>query len=82
MPMHRDCPFQKARADLDKADVIIANHSLVMADADLGGGVILPEPEQSIYVFDEAHHLPNVAREHASAAASLKGATTWLRKPK
>lgn len=78
MPMHRDCPFQKARADLDKADVIIANHSLVMADADLGGGVILPEPEQSIYVFDEAHHLPNVAREHASAAASLKGATTWL----
>lgn len=78
MPMHRDCPFQKARADLDKADVIIANHSLIMADADLGGGVILPEPEQSIYVFDEAHHLPNVAREHASAAASLKGATTWL----
>lgn len=78
MPSHRDCPFQKARADLDKADVIIANHSLVMADADLGGGVILPEPEQSIYIFDEAHHLPNVAREHASASASLKGAASWL----
>ncbi|MGV3002540.1 ATP-dependent DNA helicase DinG [Vibrio sp.] len=78
MPSHRDCPFQKARADLDKADIIIANHSLVMADADLGGGVILPEPEQSIYIFDEAHHLPNVAREHASAAASLKGAAGWL----
>lgn len=78
MPSHRDCPFQKARADLDKADIIIANHSLVMADADLGGGVILPEPEQSIYIFDEAHNLPNVAREHASAAASLKGAALWL----
>lgn len=78
MPSHRDCPFQKARADLDKADIIIANHSLVMADADLGGGVILPEPEQSIYIFDEAHHLPNVAREHASASASLKGAAAWL----
>ncbi|MFV0575124.1 MAG: ATP-dependent DNA helicase DinG [Vibrio sp.] len=78
MPSHRHCPFQKARADLDKVDVIIANHSLVMADADLGGGVILPEPEQSIYIFDEAHHLPNVAREHASAAASLKGASAWL----
>lgn len=78
MPTHRDCPFQKARADLDKVDVIIANHSLVMADADLGGGVILPEPEQSIYIFDEAHHLPIVAREHAAAAASLKGVCSWL----
>ncbi|WP_194435330.1 ATP-dependent DNA helicase DinG [Vibrio fluminensis] len=78
MPSHRGCPFQKARSELDKADVIIANHSLVMADADLGGGVILPEPEETIYVFDEAHHLPHVARDHSAAAASLKGAATWL----
>ncbi|WP_372383983.1 ATP-dependent DNA helicase DinG [Vibrio sp. BS-M-Sm-2] len=78
MPTHRDCPCQKARSELDKADVIIANHSLVMADADLGGGVILPEPENSIYIFDEAHHLPHVARDHSSAAASLKGAASWL----
>ncbi|WFB46206.1 ATP-dependent DNA helicase DinG [Vibrio coralliilyticus] len=78
MPVHRDCPFQKARSELDKTDVIIANHSLVMADADLGGGVILPEPENTIYVFDEAHHLPHVARDHSSAAASLKGAASWL----
>ncbi len=78
MPSHRNCPFQKARSELDKADVIIANHSLVMADADLGGGIILPEPENTIYVFDEAHHLPHVARDHASAAASLKGAASWL----
>jgi len=77
---HRDCPFQKARSELDKADVIIANHSLVMADADLGGGVILPEPENTIYIFDEAHHLPHVARDHASAATSLKGAASWLEK--
>ncbi|MGR5351048.1 ATP-dependent DNA helicase DinG [Vibrio sp. DNB22_19_2] len=80
LPTHRGCPFQKARAELDKNDVIIANHSLVMADADLGGGVILPEPENTIYVFDEAHHLPHVARDHASASASLKGAAAWLEK--
>ncbi|MEH0758163.1 ATP-dependent DNA helicase DinG [Vibrio sp. 16] len=78
MPAHRGCPFQKARSEMDKADIIIANHSLVMADADLGGGVILPEPENTIYVFDEAHHLPHVARDHSSAAASLKGAASWL----
>ncbi len=80
LPAHRDCPFQKARTNLDTADVIIANHHLVMADADLGGGIILPEPENSIYVFDEAHHLPLVARDHASAAASLRGAASWLEK--
>ncbi|PMJ92808.1 ATP-dependent DNA helicase DinG [Vibrio sp. 10N.261.55.A7] len=78
LPTHRGCPFQKARSELDKADVIIANHSLVMADADLGGGVILPEPENTLYVFDEAHHLPKVARDHSSASASLKGAASWL----
>ncbi len=80
MASHRDCPFQKARNDLANNDVIIANHSLVMADADLGGGVILPEPEDSYYIFDEAHHLPSVARDHAAAAASLKGAAAWLEK--
>jgi len=80
LPSHRECPFQKARAHLDKSDVIVANHSLVMADADLGGGVILPEPEQTIFIFDEAHHLPTVARDHSSASASLKGAASWLEK--
>ncbi|PMH44980.1 ATP-dependent DNA helicase DinG [Vibrio sp. 10N.286.49.B3] len=78
MASHRHCPFQKARSELDKNDVIIANHSLVMADADLGGGVILPEPEETIYIFDEAHHLPHVARDHSSASASLLGAASWL----
>jgi ATP-dependent DNA helicase DinG len=80
LPQHRSCPFAKAREHLDKADVIIANHALLMADIELGGGVILPEPEQTIYVIDEAHHLPKVARDFSSAASSLKGAATWLEK--
>jgi ATP-dependent DNA helicase DinG len=80
LPKHRSCPFAKAREHLDKADVIIANHALLMADIELGGGVILPEPEQTIYVIDEAHHLPKVARDFSSAASSLKGAATWLEK--
>lgn len=80
LPMHRQCPFQKSREHLDKADVIIANHSLLMADIDLGGGVVLPEPEQTIYIIDEAHNLPKVARDHSSAASSLKGTVSWLEK--
>lgn len=80
LPKHRDCPFSKAREHLEKADVIIANHALLMADIELGGGIILPEPEKTIYVIDEAHHLPQVARDFSSAAASLKGAASWLEK--
>lgn len=77
---HRDCPFAKAREHLDKADVIVANHSLLMADLELGGGVILPEPEAALYMIDEAHHLPTVARDFSAASASLLGASSWLEK--
>ncbi|MEZ8079809.1 ATP-dependent DNA helicase DinG [Enterovibrio norvegicus] len=77
---HRGCPFAKARENLDKADVIVANHSLLMADLELGGGVILPEPEQTLYIIDEAHHLPIVARDFSAASASLLGAASWLEK--
>ena len=68
--------FSKSKEHLDRADVIIANHSLLLADIELGGGVILPEPEQTIYVIDEAHHLPKVARDFSAASASLKGAAS------
>ena len=51
-----------------------------MADLELGGGVILPEPEQALYMIDEAHHLPIVARDFSAASASLLGAASWLEK--
>lgn len=77
---HRLCPFHKAREDLDTWDVLIANHSLLLADLELGGGVILPDPDTLFYVIDEAHHLPNVARDFSSAQATLHGAIDWLEK--
>ena len=48
------CPFFQARGELEEAECIIANHDLVMADLALGGGAILPAPEDCIYIFDEA----------------------------
>ncbi|WP_028768248.1 ATP-dependent DNA helicase DinG [Shewanella fidelis] len=77
---HRNCPFHKAREDIDTWDVLIANHSLLFADLELGGGVILPEPEDLYYVIDEAHHLPIVARDFSSAQATIRGANDWLEK--
>lgn len=75
---HRGCPYQKARQELEVADIIVANHHLVLADAELGGGVVLPEPESCIYVFDEAHHIATISRDSSAAAASIKGASAWL----
>ncbi|OOE48675.1 ATP-dependent DNA helicase DinG [Salinivibrio kushneri] len=80
LPAHRGCPFAKAREAMDKADVVVVNHSLLLADLELGGGVILPEPEQCLYMIDEAHHLPTVARDFSAASASLLGVVGWLEK--
>lgn len=75
---HTHCPFHKARETMDKADVLVINHSLLLADLEMGGGKILPEPEDTFYVIDEAHHLPKVTRDHSSAAVTVKGALEWL----
>lgn len=77
---HRQCPFHKARDVIDKLDVIIVNHSLLLADLELGGGTILPEPDSMYYVIDEAHHLPEQARSFSSASSSLLATIDWLAK--
>lgn len=77
---HTHCPFHKARETMDAADVLVINHSLLLADLDLGGGKILSDPEDSVYIIDEAHHLPDITRDHSSAMASIKGAIEWLSK--
>lgn len=74
------CPFYRAREDLRSQDVVVANHDLVLADLAMGGGAILSAPEDSIYIFDEAHHLPDKAVQHFSAQVRLRGAQEWLRR--
>ncbi|NMM40297.1 ATP-dependent DNA helicase DinG [Pseudoalteromonas arctica] len=80
MKAHQTCPFQLARQRLMQMDVLVINHSLLLADLDLGGGKILPEPDNSIYVIDEAHHLAHITRDFSSAAATIKGTIDWLDK--
>lgn len=71
-PHYQNCPFFEARKELETADVIIANHDLVMADLTLGGGAILSAPEDTIYIFDEGHHLPDKALMHFANQLTLK----------
>lgn len=80
MKAHQTCPFQLARQRLMQMDVLVINHSLLLADLDLGGGIILPEPNNTIYVIDEAHHLAHITRDFSSAAATIKGTIDWLDK--
>ncbi|MBW4933350.1 ATP-dependent DNA helicase DinG [Marinobacter sp. F4206] len=73
------CAFFDARKDLDDADIVVANHDLVLADLALGGGAILPEPENALFIFDEAHHLPDKALNHFAASVPLNSTRQWLK---
>jgi ATP-dependent DNA helicase DinG len=61
-PLYKDCFVVKARQQALAADIVIVNHHLFFADMALqeeGFGELLPGAE--IVVFDEAHHLPDIA---------------------
>ena len=74
----RNCSFFKAREAINDVDCVVANHDLVLADLALGGGAILPAPEDTIYIFDEAHHLPDKALNHFASHARVQGTSRWL----
>lgn len=65
------CPYYKLRREMVNAQVVVANHDLILSDADLGGGLVLPNPEEVLFVFDEAHNLPRKALDHAAKALNF-----------
>lgn len=65
-----DCVFFKARKKIHNADLIIANHDLVLADI-ASGNSVLPDLSNSFVIFDEAHHLPQKALSHFSHNCSI-----------
>lgn len=81
-PNISQCSFYRARDELQSADIIVTNHDLVLSDLALGGGAILSAPEDSIYVFDEGHHLPDKALSHFASYCRLNSTITWLQDSK
>ncbi|ASK27347.1 ATP-dependent DNA helicase DinG [Neisseria chenwenguii] len=79
-PNRAECPFYLARDTLETVDVVVANHDLLLADISMGGGVILPAPENSFYCIDEAHHLPKKALSQFAAEHSWNTAVWTLEK--
>ena len=53
-----DCYVHRARAEAEAADLVVVNHALLLADAEVGGGLLPPFDH---LVIDEAHHLEEAA---------------------
>ena len=77
-PFYKECFYHAARREANAADVLVVNHSLLLADlalraqtgnyTDLG---VLPRYDRII--LDEAHHLEDVATNHFGAQATGAG---------
>ncbi|ALE51978.1 ATP-dependent DNA helicase DinG [Candidatus Thioglobus autotrophicus] len=78
---YQDCAFFKARKQITKADVIVANHDLVLADL-ATGNTVLPDVDESIFIFDEAHHLSSKALSHFSLSTGTEFIKTSIRQAK
>ncbi|WP_163304679.1 ATP-dependent DNA helicase DinG [Enterobacter ludwigii] len=72
---YRECPFFVARREIQEAEVVVANHALVMAA--LESEAVLPEPKNLLLVLDEGHHLPDVARDALEMSAEITA--PWFR---
>lgn len=75
-PRFRDCSYYEARNRLAEANVIVANHDLVLASL---GMKTLPDLDNCLVIFDEGHHLPAVALDQFSSAMDLSN-LRWLDK--
>ncbi len=84
---HCDCErcfYQRARARLRTAQVIIVNHSLLFAHINASGaaekgaarGVLFPD---DFVVLDEAHTIPEVATDHFGLRLSSYGTERMLK---
>ncbi|MGB5850658.1 MAG: ATP-dependent DNA helicase DinG [Rhodanobacter sp.] len=79
-----NCPFFAARRAVDDAEIIVANQDLVLADLtmpgedDSWGGVILPRPDETLYILDEGHHVPGKAIDRGAAEVYMTASVRQL----
>ena len=77
------CFVNKARKRAQQADVVVVNHHLYFADHSLkqdGFGKLLPEA--AVWIFDEAHQLPDIASNFLGQSVSLRQITELVKDTK
>lgn len=65
-PWYSRCYFFRQRRELERADLVVTNHALLLSDVAMrreGGPGVLPG-DLSCIILDEAHHLEAAATEH------------------
>ena len=78
------CPYQRARARIRQAHLIVVNHSLLFSHIQAGGaaekgakrGILFPD---DFLVLDEAHTVPEVATEHFGLRVTSYGVDRFLK---
>ena len=83
------CFYRKARLEVERADLVIVNHSLLFSLLGAGFG---PESEEGgvmfandFVIFDEAHEMPDVASDHLGLSLSswaIESALNRLHNPR
>lgn len=73
-PVFSSCTYYEQRKALVGAQVIVANHDLLLSSLD---SRLLPELDNCLLVLDEAHHLPTVALNHFAGSMDLSR-TAWI----
>ncbi|MBW8829015.1 MAG: ATP-dependent DNA helicase DinG [Burkholderiales bacterium] len=71
----KSCAFFRARRRAASATIQVANHALILATLQTDSTMI--DPGNTLFVFDEAHHLPGIAADQFSYRARY-GATLHL----
>lgn len=75
-PRFSSCSYYQARIRLSEANVIVANHDLVLASL---GMKTLPDLDNCLVIFDEGHHLPAVALDQFANSMDMSN-LRWLDK--
>ncbi len=72
-PSYQDCFVLKARKKAMDSDVVVVNHHLFLADLaikETGFGELIPEAE--VFIFDEAHQIPDIASQYFGSSISSR----------
>ena len=73
-PAFSRCTYYDKRKELVGAQVIVANHDLLLSSL---GARVLPELDNCLLVLDEAHHLPSTALDQFACSMDLSR-ITWI----
>ena len=73
-PAFSQCTYYDKRKELVGAQVIVANHDLLLSSL---GARVLPELDNCLLVLDEAHHLPSTALDQFACSMDLSR-ITWI----